>query len=232
MKCIAVIPARGGSKRIKDKNIYQIHGKPAISYAISVAFESGLFSEVFVSTDSTEIARIAEFYGATVGELRDATLSDDYSTTIQVISGFIHSELKSESYPEFICCIYPVTPLLTPNRLQEGYRLVTQNPSNFIFAALPAISSPERVFRISDDLKPIFGATNQIQTRTQDFAQQFHDAGQFYWGATNLWLNQDSIIGENCKVVKLGRHEVIDVDEIEDMRLVETLLQAKNTTNS
>ena len=227
MNCIAVIPAREGSKRIKDKNIYQILGKPAISYAISTAFKSGLFSEVFVSTDSLKIASIAKSFGATVGKLRDANLSDDHSTTIKVISGFINSELNSENYPDFICCIYPVTPLLTPNRLQEGYSLVTQNPSNFVFAAVPAISPPERIFRLSDDLKPIIGTTNQLEIRTQDIAQQFYDAGQFYWGATSLWLNQDSIIGSDCKVLKLERHEVFDVDEIEDINLIEIILESK-----
>ena len=232
MNSIAVIPARGGSKRVKNKNIHQILGKPAISYAISTAIESGLFSEVFVSTDSIDIARIAEFYGARVGKLRDATLSEDHSTTIQVISGFINSELSSENYPDFICCIYPVTPLLTPNRLQEGYRLVTQNYSNFVFAALPASAPAERIFRISDDLIPIFSSINKIASRTQDLAHSYHDAGQFYWGATSLWMSEDSIIGGNCRVVKLERHEVIDVDEIEDMRLVEILLLSKNPTNN
>jgi N-acylneuraminate cytidylyltransferase len=130
-----------------------------------------------------------------------------------VISGFINSELNSRNYPDFICCIYPVTPLLTSNRLQEGYFLVAQNPLNFVFSAVPANSPPERIFRLSEKLEPIFGTANQIDVRTQDLTQQFNDAGQFYWGATSLWLSQDSIIGRYSKAVKLGKHEVIDVDE-------------------
>lgn len=232
MNCIAVIPARGGSKRIQNKNIYQILGKPAISYAISTALKSELFSDVFVSTDSPEIASISKSHGATVGNLRDSTLSDDHSTTLDVISGFINSELNSRNYPDFICCIYPVTPLLTSNRLQEGYFLVAQNPLNFVFSAVPANSPPERIFRLSEKLEPIFGTANQIDVRTQDLPQQFNDAGQFYWGATSLWLSQDSIIGRYSKAVKLGKHEVIDVDEIEDMKLVEILLRARNDGSS
>ena len=228
MTCLAVIPARGGSKRIQNKNIYQILGKPAISYAISTALNSELFSDVFVSTDSSEIASIAKSYGATVGNLRDSSLSDDHSTTMEVISGFVNSELNSRNYPDFICCIYPVTPLLTPNRIQEGYFLVVQNPMNFVFSVVPATSPPERSFQLNEKLEPIFGTTNRIDVRTQDLTQQFNDAGQFYWGATNLWLGQDSIIRRYSKAVKLGKHEVIDVDDIEDMKLVEILLQARN----
>lgn len=227
MNCIAVIPARAGSKRIPNKNIYEILGQPAISYAISNALNSGLFSEVFVSTDSPQIATVAQSFGATVRNLRESNLSDDYTKTIEVISGFVKSTLGPENYPEFICCIYPVTPLLTIERLKEGFNLATQHPSDFVFAAIPTNSYPERNFRINSDLQAILEHAGQADARTQDTSPYFQDAGQFYWGATKTWTNSESILGSNCRAVKLNKYEVVDVDEIEDMELVETLLRAK-----
>jgi pseudaminic acid cytidylyltransferase len=226
MSPIAVIPARAGSKRIPNKNIFPLLNKPAIVYAIQTAIRSELFSEVFVSTDSPEIASVAQSFGATVGNLRQPELSDDHATTIEVISGFIESTLPPLGYPDFICCIYPVTPLLTAQRLQEGFNLLLQYPSEFIFAALPTNSSPERNFRVDKDLKTIGEQESNLEARTQDLEQYFQDAGQFYWGSTESWLNRKSILGADCRAVKLKKYEVIDVDEIEDMNLIEALMRA------
>lgn len=226
MSCIAVIPARAGSKRIPDKNIFPILNKPAISYAIQTALRSELFSDVFVSTDSPAIASVAQSFGATVRNLRESKLSDDHATTIEVISGFVESNLQPLECPDFICCIYPVTPLLTVERLHEGFNLVLQYPSEFVFAALPINSSPERNFRIDSDLKAILEQASNADTRTQDLHQYFQDAGQFYWGSTESWIKSKSILGTECRAVKLNKHEVIDVDDIEDMNLLETLMRA------
>jgi N-acylneuraminate cytidylyltransferase len=226
MSPIAVIPARAGSKRIPNKNIFPLLNKPAIAYAIQTAIRSELFSEVFVSTDSPEIASVAQSFGATVGNLRQPELSDDHATTIEVISGFIESTLQPLGYPDFICCIYPVTPLLTAQRLQEGFNLLLQYPSEFIFAALPTNSSPERNFRVDKDLKTIGEQESNLEARTQDLEQYFQDAGQFYWGSKESWLNRKSILGADCRAVKLKKYEVIDVDEIEDMNLIEALMRA------
>ena len=226
MSCIAVIPARAGSKRIPDKNIFPILNKPAISYAIQTALKSELFSDVFVSTDSPAIASVAQSFGATVRNLRDPELSNDHATTIEVISGFVESNLQPLEYPDFVCCIYPVTPLLTVGRLYEGFNLVLQHPSEFIFAALPTNSSPERNFRIDSDFKAILEQASNADTRTQDLHQYFQDAGQFYWGSTESWIKRKSILGTECRAVKLNKHEVIDVDDIEDMNLLATLMRA------
>ena len=226
MNCIAVIPARAGSKRIPNKNIFPIMNKPAISYAIQTALRSELFSEVFVSTDSPVIASVAQSFGATVGDLREPNLSDDHATTIEVISGFVESNLQPPKYPDFICCIYPVTPLLTIERLHEGFNLVLQHSSEFVFAALPTNSSPERNFRVDSELKAILEQANNADTRTQDLNQYYQDAGQFYWGSTESWIKNKSILATECRAVKLNKYEVIDVDDIEDMNLLETLLRA------
>ncbi len=228
MSPIAVIPARAGSKRIPNKNIFPLLNKPAIGYAIQTAIRSELFSEVFVSTDSPEIASVAQSFGATVRNLREPELSDDYATTIEVISGFIESTLRPLDYPDFICCIYPVTPLLTTQRLQEGFNLLLQYPSEFIFAALPTNSSPERNFRVDTDFKTIGRKESNLEARTQDLQQYFQDAGQFYWGSTESWLSRNSILGADCRAVKLKKYEVIDVDEIEDMNLIEALMRASH----
>lgn len=227
MNSIAVIPARAGSKRIPNKNIYKIQGQPVISYAISNALNSGLFSEVFVSTDSPQIASVAQSFGATVKNLRESNLSDDHTKTIEVISGFVKSTFDPGSYPEFICCIYPVTPLLSTERLQEGFNLAKQHPSDFVFAAIPTNSHPERTFRINSELQARLEHTDRADTRTQDLSPYFQDAGQFYWAATKTWTSSKSILGSDCRAVKLNKYEVVDVDEIEDMKLVETLLRAK-----
>jgi pseudaminic acid cytidylyltransferase len=225
---IAVIPAREGSKRIPGKNIFPILDKPAISYAIKTALNSDLFSEVFVSTDSPVIASVAQSFGATVRKLREPGLSDDYATTIEVISGFIKSSLPPEERPDFVCCIYPVTPLLTVKRLNEGYNLVLQHPADFVFAAMPTNTSPERSFRIDANHKTSLERVDYADIRTQDIVQSFQDAGQFYWGSIDSWINKRSIFGTDCRAVKLKRYEVIDVDEIEDMNLLETLVRARH----
>jgi pseudaminic acid cytidylyltransferase len=225
MSCIAIIPARAGSKRIPDKNIFPILNKPAISYAIQTALRSELFSEVYVSTDSPVIASVAQSFGATVGDLREPKLSDDHATTIEVISGYVESYLRPLEYPDFICCIYPVTPLLTTERLHEGFNLVLQHPSEFVFAALPTNSSPERSFQVDADLKTTLVQVNNADARTQDLHHYYQDAGQFYWGSTKSWIEKKSILGSKCRVVRLNKYEVIDVDDIEDMNLLETLMR-------
>ncbi len=227
MRNIAVIPAREGSKRIPGKNIFPILNKPAISYAIQTALNSGLFTEVFVSTDSPVIASVAQSFGATIRKLREPKLSDDHATTIEVISGFIKSSLQPEERPDFVCCIYPVTPLLTVKRLDEGYNLALEHPTDFVFAAMPTNTSPERSFRIDINHKTSLQRVDYADTRTQDIVQYFQDAGQFYWGSTDSWINNRSILGTDCRAVKFKRYEVIDVDEIEDMNLLETLVRAR-----
>ena len=227
MRCIAVIPARAGSKRIPDKNIFPIMGKPAIAYAIQTALDSGLFSEVFVSTDSPNIAKVAESFGAKVGGLRESKLSGDYTTTIEVVSDFLGKSLELRNHPELVCCIYPVTPLLTIKRLQEGFNLALQHPSEFVFAAIPANSHPERNFRINNDLQAILEDVGKADVRTQDLGQTFQDAGQFYWGTTESWIRGKSILGSNCRAIKLKKYEVVDVDDMEDMNLLEVLIRSR-----
>jgi pseudaminic acid cytidylyltransferase len=227
VRCIAVIPARGGSKRIPNKNIFPIMGKPAIAYAIQTALDSGLFSGVFVSTDSPDIAKVAESFGAKVGGLREPKLSGDYTTTIEVMSDFLGKSLDVLNYPEFVCCIYPVTPLLTIKRLQEGFNLALRHPSEFVFAALPANSHPERNIRINNDLQATLEYVGKADTRTQDLGQTFQDAGQFYWATTEAWISSKSILGSNCRAVKLKKYEVVDVDDIEDMNLLEALIRSR-----
>jgi pseudaminic acid cytidylyltransferase len=211
-----------------NKNIYELLGKPAIAYTILNAIDSGLFQKVFVSTNSPQIAAVAESFGATVNTLRNEILSGDYATTIEVISGFIKSDLDPENYPDYICCIYPVTPLLTLDRLKEGFNQVVKYPTDFIFAAVPAVSYPDRSFSLNEQNRPILKYFKEMNTRTQDLKKIFQDAGQFYWGTTKSWLNEKSILGNNCRAVKLDKYEVIDVDEIEDMKFVEMILKTKS----
>jgi pseudaminic acid cytidylyltransferase len=225
MKCIAIIPARAGSKRIPNKNIYEILGVPAIAYAISNAIQANIFSEVHVSTDSPIIASIAESHGALVGALREDELSDDYATTIEVIAAFLKSYKISNIAPDYVCCIYPVTPLLSPKRIIEGYNLLVRYQPDFTLAATPVTSHPDRNFLVEEDLQIKFESTRKSDTRTQDLQYFYQDAGQFYWAKTATWLNQASILGSICRVVALKKYEVFDVDEPADLELTEILLR-------
>ena len=226
MKNIALIPARAGSKRIPNKNTYKILGKPALVYAIETAKETNLFTEIHVSTDSLDIASLAESNGAIARNLREQRLSGDHTKTIEVVSSFLKSQTMFNKQVDFVCCIYPITPLLTANRILEGFDLVTSFPSEFSIAASPLNSHPNRTFMVSDNKMISLNSKKYIDSRTQDLPPFYQDAGQFYWASKQLWLNSESILGSNCRAVVFDKHEVVDVDQVEDLLLIEKILIA------
>jgi len=225
---IAIIPARAGSKRIPNKNIKPLRGIPAIAYAVKSARETGLFSNIYVSTDSLEIAEIATSYGAAVPDLRDPNLSDDYATTLSVISDFVAKREIELTNLQNICCIYPVTPLLKPERIVEAYKILVSKNYDYVFSAKHHETSLLRSFQIDEFNRPNMISSSFEFARSQDLPELYHDAGQFYWGSKAAWKSETPIFTGNSSVTILGKWETIDVDTLEDWNIVEGLLSLRS----
>lgn len=224
---IAIIPARGGSKRIPRKNILTFDGIPLIGRAISVAKECELFEKIIVSTDDLEIAEIAMEFGAEVPRLRDKNLSDDFTNTYDVISDALTSLWLGNLKPQFVCCIYPVTPLLTSSRLLEAYELIRTGSYSYVFSAIGFNSPIERSFKFGRTGSIHMNFPDQALTRSQDLQQSFHDAGQFYWGKFESWLSKELIFGPKSTAIKFADYELVDVDSFEDLKWAETIYKSR-----
>ena len=220
---IAIIPARGGSKRIPRKNIKLFHGKPMIAYSIESALLSGCFDKVIVSTDDAEIAEVAKEYGADVPFLRPARISDDYASTMDVMEHAI-VWCQNEGYQiEAVCCLYATAPFVLPKDLQLGYRCLKEANVMFVFSATSFPFPIQRAIKLdSKGAVSMFSPENE-QVRSQDLEETYHDAGQFYWGQTEAFLNKLSIFSPHSKVVLLPRNRVQDIDTPEDWDLAEKL---------
>lgn len=224
---IAVIPARGGSKRIPGKNIRIFHGLPVIAYAVKAAMESGVFKEVFISTDSEEIAEVARSFGATVPWLRSKDLSDDQSTTISVMQDAVKKLKTSFSDLEYVCCIYPVTPLLQPSFISKGLQILDDGNWDYVFSASRTGTPPERMFSLdSGNLVKMHFPEHQ-STRTQDFLPSYHDAGQFYFGRTSSWESGLQIFSSKSTIVEIPRELSVDVDTLDDWHYAERLFETQ-----
>jgi N-acylneuraminate cytidylyltransferase len=221
---IAIIPARGGSKRILRKNVKMLAGKPAIAYAIELALTSGIFEQVLVSTDDTEIAEISKKYGALVPFLRDPELSNDYAITVDVIADVVgRLKCNGKSF-EYVCCIYPVTPLLRECRLKEALMVIKSGLWDYVFPAIEFPAPIERGFKKGNLGGIEFSYPEFANSRTQDIDKTFHDAGQFYFGKSTAWLEKKPILNGVSTFVELDKHEVIDIDDLEDWEMVEKLI--------
>jgi len=225
MSSIAVIPARSGSKRIPRKNVKTIAGLPAIAYPIRLAIDSGIFERVIVTTDDKSIADISISLGAEVPFIRSSILSNDFAGTVDVVSDVASFLIKNKEKVDYICCIYPVTPLLRVHRLQEAFELVVNGNWDFVLPAIEFTTPIERGFK-----KTIFGSIELVNpeymsTRTQDISKTFHDAGQFYFGKTEAWIHKKPILGGNSTFLELSKYEVLDVDDIEDWAFLEQIIE-------
>ncbi len=219
MRKVALIPARGGSKRIPDKNIKPFCGKPIIAYPIITALESALFDEVIVSTDSTQIAQVAREYGAKVPFMRPKELSDDFTPTAPVAKHAVESlKLHKE---DLLCVIYPTAPLLTQKTLSLGLKALLENPHKlFAFCAVSYDYNPYRSFCIkNDEIEMLF--PKHYLTRSQDLEQVYHDAGQYYWGYVNAWRESLPIFAPHSSAIIVPSKEVQDIDTLEDWAMAE-----------
>jgi pseudaminic acid cytidylyltransferase len=224
---IAVITARGGSKRIPRKNIKEFHGKPVIAYAIETALGTAIFDEVFVSTDDEEIAEVAESFGAKVPWLRSKELSDDYATTAVVMQDAVLKLKSNLADLENICCIYPVTPLLKSGFLVHGLEVLQNGNWDYVFSAMRIEALPERLFSLGAANEVQVHLPKQIETRTQDFSPTYQDAGQFYWGRKSSWELAKPIFSSTSTIIEIPENFSVDVDTLDDWRRAERLFESQ-----
>ncbi len=223
---LAVIPARGGSKRIPRKNIKEFCGKPIIAWSIEAARESGCFDRVIVSTDDSEIAEVARQWGAEVPFMRPAELSDDYTGTIEVIAHAINWINKNSIKPEYVCCIYATAPFVRIRDLQAGLNILEEGKWDYVFSATKFPSTIFRSFQqtLNGGVEMLF--PDHYSKRSQDFPEVLHDAGQFYWGRSGAWINSSTkIFSLTSTVLYIPPWRVQDIDTEEDWCRAELIYQ-------
>ena len=223
---IAVIPARGGSKRIPRKNIKLFCGKPMIAWSIAAARASGLFDHIVVSTDDAEIAEVAKVHGAEVPFMRPAALSDDHTGTSPVVAHAIEWYREHGHMPDPVCCIYATAPFVTAADLQRGLQTLTDTGSDFAFSVTSYAFPIQRAIRLTNEGRVEMLQPEHFNTRSQDLEEAFHDAGQFYWGRAEAWLTGKAIFSTNAAPVMLPRHRVQDIDTPEDWVRAEWMFKA------
>lgn len=227
MRNICIIPARGGSKRILRKNIKEFLGKPIIAYSIQAAIDSGLFDEVMVSTDDLEITDIAKKYGAKVPFMRSKKNSDDFATTFDVIEEVINN--YKELAVDFVnfCCIYSCAPFVTSEILLKTYAQLIEKKFDTVFPIIAYSFPIQRALRV-DQGKVSMILQNNLNVRSQDLEESFHDAGQFYWCNVKQVLKSKKILTTNTGGIKISELEAQDIDNDTDWKLAELKYKLKN----
>lgn len=220
MNIIAIITARGGSKRIPKKNIKEFMGKPMIAYAIEAAKESGLFKEIMVSTDSDEIANVAKGYGAKVPFMRSERTSNDFATTFDVLEEVI-TEYKKQGFEyEDLCCIYPCVPFLTSKTLKEAYNLLKQSDADALQPVCRYPAPVEWAMKIEDGLLIPNDKKAQL-IRSQDLNPKFYDVGMFYYLKTDIMLSEKTITPNKTLGYIIDELECQDIDTLDDWKSAE-----------
>jgi pseudaminic acid cytidylyltransferase len=223
-KCVAIIPARGGSKRIPRKNIKDFYGKPLIAYSIQAALESKLFEKVIVSTDDEEIATIAKEYGAQVPFIRPQELSDDYVGTGAVIShALAFLKEQGEKY-DFCCSIYATAPLLRTEYIIEAFEKLQASDAVNVFSVTSMPFPIQRTFKITQNRRCEMFWPDNFMKRSQDLEEAYQDAGQFYWKNLNK-TTKEVMFGKDSIPIVLPRHLVQDIDTLEDWKRAEVMYE-------
>jgi pseudaminic acid cytidylyltransferase len=220
---VAIIPARGGSKRIPRKNIKDFFGKPMIAYSILAAKESGCFDRIIVSTDDEEIARVAIEYGAEVPFMRPAELSDDYTGTVPVIKHAIEYLLQSGENVEFVCCIYATAPFVSTENIRGGLVLLKRRDCDYTLTVATYPYPIQRSLRVNPAGRIEMLHPENWELRSQDLEEAYHDVGQFYWGKKESWLADKPILGVGSCPVIIPRIRAQDIDTAEDWQQAETI---------
>ena len=226
MKNVAVIPARGGSKRIPQKNIRDFCGKPMIAWSIAAAQASGCFDDIIVSTDDPKTSAVAESFGARVPFVRPPELSDDFTPTTPVIKHATEWCLENLTGVTHVCCIYATAPFLTAEYLSRGLEVLTASDSDYAFSVTSYAFPIQRALRLDDKNRTEMFNPEYFSIRSQDLEASWHDAGQFYWGTADAWIEERPIFSTWSKAVILPRHRVQDIDTWEDWEFAERIFKA------
>jgi pseudaminic acid cytidylyltransferase len=213
---LAVIPARGGSKRIPRKNIKPFEGKPMIAWSIEAAMQSGCFDHIIVSTDDTEIADVARAHGAEVPFMRPPELSDDHTGTIPVIAHAIQCQNEIGLCATEVCCIYATAPFVLAQDLQHGLEILLSSGADYAFSVTNYAFPIQRAIRITPNQRVDMFQSDQFNKRSQDLEEAWHDAGQFYWGKAQAWLAKKPVFSLDAAPIRLPRHRVQDIDTPDD----------------
>jgi pseudaminic acid cytidylyltransferase len=221
MANVAVITARGGSKRIPRKNSKSFRNKPIIAYSIQTALKSGLFDMVMVSTDDEEIAAISLQYGAEVPFYRSPATSDDHSGTAEVMLEVIGQLRDNGKEFEFACCLYPTAPLIKMEDLHAGYELLRKNGYTSVFPICPFSYPVYRALQIGQDGKVGMIWPENRNKRSQDLPPAYHDAGQFYWMYIPAFLKEKKLLTSNTGSIILNELQVQDIDNETDWKIAE-----------
>ena len=227
-KNIAIIPARGGSKRIPKKNIKNFLGKPIIAYSIEMAISSKLFDKIIVSTDEQEIKDVVIKYGAEVPFIRPKKIADDFTGTHEVIGHAVKWLEDNGETMDYVCCIYPTAPLIQKDDLIRGFKLIKTCKWNSIIAATNFSYPIFRSFGNLPDggLKMIF--PEQYNSRSQDLPEIYHDAGMFYWAKPETWKKKPEGFSEINSIVKIPNYRTQDIDTLDDWKRAEIIYEIIN----
>ena len=220
MKTLAMITARGGSKRIPRKNIKEFNGKPIIAYSIEAALASGVFDEVMVSTDDEEIAEIAKKYGAKVPFYRSEKTANDFATTVDVIEEVLNTYKDRGEEFDIFCCIYPTAPFITAKRLKDAVEQLSASDADSLIPVVRFSYPPQRAMEIHDG-KLVFRQPENLSKRSQDLEPHFHDAGQFYVVRSESFFKNHGIMVGDILPMELSELEVQDIDNEVDWKLAE-----------
>ncbi len=230
---LAIIPARGGSKRIPRKNIKLFGGKPMIAWSIEAAKQSGCFDRIIVSTDDSEIAEVAISYGAEVPFMRPPELSDDHTGTTKVVAHAVdwYNKNSSLNIASKVCCIYATAPFIDIKDLQYGLQTLESSDADYAFSVTSYAFPIQRAIRIKNNNRVEMLDASQFNTRSQDLEEVWHDAGQFYWGRAAAWLELKPVFTQSSVPIVLQRHRVQDIDTEEDWTRAELMYEALKQRN-
>ncbi|MBS1989151.1 MAG: pseudaminic acid cytidylyltransferase [Cyanobacteria bacterium SZAS LIN-3] len=220
-KCIAVIPARGGSKRIPGKNIKPFNGRPIIEYSIASARDAACFDEVMVSTDDPAISAVAAAAGASLPFLRSAANSDDFATLADVCLEVLADYSARGQNFDLLCCILPTAPFVTSTRLLQGLELLKTADYEAVVPVAAFAYPIQRALQIGDNDRLSMVWPENYNARSQDLPHRYHDAGQFYWIKTETLLSQKRFFVDNARALVLPPNEVQDIDTADDWQLAE-----------
>lgn len=223
-KKLAIITARGGSKRIPRKNIRTFCGKPILSYSIEAARDAQIFDEIMVSTDDEEIRDIALGYGAKVPFMRSTKNSDDYATTGDVLKEVLENYSSLQKKFDDFCCIYPTAPFVTGEKIANSYRLLNNSHTNTVVSVVPFSFPVQRAICEKEGYGEMM-YPEYLSSRSQDLEVAYHDAGQFYWAKVSAFLENPQFIGNTSALYILDELEVQDIDNENDWKIAELKYQ-------